>query len=201
MQLLRELGLNGRYYTKEINGRTYVILKGYAGLRKVLSASRYLTANPKIIVYGLTSAARAAGATVNVIITFVVLVPMEIIRHLMGEQTLSQVFGNILTSTMIAALSSAASFGVLAVGALVSATVPVWIVVAGAVVVGLLVGKRLSDLSDALNISGFVAMTLDGAMRHLAEEEARRARSQRILGQFDRTLPADSGWRGLLGPR
>jgi hypothetical protein len=58
VQLLRELGLNGRYYTKEINGRTYVILRGYAGLRKVLSASRYLTTNPKVIAYGLTQVAR-----------------------------------------------------------------------------------------------------------------------------------------------
>jgi len=201
VQLLRELGLNGKYYTKEISGRTYVILRGYAGLRKVLSASRYLTTNPKVIAYGLTQMARAAGAAVNVVITIVVLVPMEIIRYLMGEQTLSQVFGNILTGTMVAALASAVAFGVASIPALT--ILPAVAIVGITIVVGLVVGKALGDLADAFNISGSIAMALDRAFQQLAEEEARKARGQRILGQFYHDNPGFSSgpWRGLLGPR
>lgn len=198
-ELLRELGLKGRYYTKEINGRTYVILRGYAGLRKVLSASRYLPTNPKAIAYGLTRAAAAMDSGLNVVITIVVLVPLEIIRYLMGEQTISEVFGNILTGTMVAALASAAAFGIASIPALAAA--PAVVVVVGTIVVGLLVGWSLNRLADALNVSGLISMALDRAVQRLAEEAARKARGQYILGQFDHSLPADSGWRGLMGPR
>ena len=178
-----------------------MILRGYAGLRKVLSASRYLTTNPKVIAYGLTRVARAAGAAVNVVITIVVLVPMEIIRYLMGEQTLSQVFGNILTGTMVAALASAVAFGVASILALT--ILPAVAIVGITIVVGLAVGKVLTDLADAFNISGSIAMALDRAVQRLAEEEARKARGQRILGQFYHDNPGFSSgpWRGLLGPR
>ncbi|WP_225770894.1 hypothetical protein [Inquilinus sp. Marseille-Q2685] len=196
VELLRELGLNGRYYTKEINGRTYVILRGYAGLRKVLSASRYLPTNPKVITYGLTRAAAAAEGALNVIITIVVLVPLEIIRHLMGEQTLSQVFGNVLKGTMVAALSSAASIGAASVLALMN--FPVCVVVGGAIVAGLLVSMALDQLGVASSVSGFISIALDKAVQHWAEDEARKARGQRILGQFYHDNPGPSPWRGLI---
>lgn len=203
-ELLRELGLNGSYYTKRIDGRTYVILRGYAGLRKVLSASRYLTTNPKVIAYGMTRVAAAAGGALNVIITIVVLVPTEIIRHLMGEQTLSEVFGTVLTGTMVAALASAASFGVLAVGTMMAVSAPAWLIVGGMIIVGLPASKLLGDLAKALNVSGFIAMTLDEVMQRLAEEEARKARGQRVLGQFYHDNPGfrHSPWSGFFtGPR
>lgn len=181
-----------------------MILRGYAGLRKVLSASRYLTTNPKVIAYGMTRVAAAAGGALNVIITIVVLVPMEIIRHLMGEQTLSEVFGNVLTGTMVAALASAASFGVLAVGTMMAVSAPAWLIVGGMIIVGLLASKLLGDLAKALNVSGFIAMTLDEVMQRLAEEEARKARGQRVLGQFYHDNPGfrHSAWSGFFtGPR
>jgi hypothetical protein len=48
------------------------------------------------------------------------------------------------------------------------------------IVVGLVVGKVLGDLADAFNISGSIAMALDRASQQMAEEEARKARGQRI---------------------
>lgn len=199
--LLRELGLNGRYYTKQVNGRTYVILRGYAGLRKVLSASRYLTTNPKVIAYGMTPAAQAAGGAVNVIITFVVLVPMEIISYLMDQQTLSQTFGEILSGAMVAALAGAITFGI--ASALALTTLPAVVIVGGTIIVGLLVNVGLQLLGVRPAVSGLISMALDQAARRLAEEEARKARGQRILGQFYHDNPGfrSSPWRGLMGPR
>jgi hypothetical protein len=135
----------------------------------------------------------------NVVITIVVLVPLEIIRYLMGEQTLSEVFGNVLTGSMIAALSTAAAFGVASIPALTA--LPAVAVIGVTIVVGLIVGKVLGDLADAFNISGSIALELDRAIQRLAEEEARKARGQRILGQFYHDNPGYSPWQGLLGPR
>jgi len=200
-ELLRELGLKGGYFTKEINGRTYVILRGYAGLRKVLSASRYLPTNPKVIAYGLTPAAQATGAAVSVIITIVALVPLEIMRYVMDEQTLSQTFGEILSGIMVSALASAVTFGIVSLTALTTA--PAWMAVGGVIVVGMAVNVVLHLLGVKPAISAFVSMALDRAAQHLAEEEARKARSQRILGQFDHSNPGlrYGPWRGLIGPR
>jgi hypothetical protein len=198
-ELLRELGLNGRYYTKEVNGRTYVILRGYAGLRKVLSASRYLPTNPKVIAYGLTRGAQATGGAVNVIITFVVMVPMEIISYLMDQQTLSQTFGEILSGAMVSALAGAITFGI--ASALALTTLPAAVIVGGTIIVGLLVSVGLQLVKPA--VSGLISMALDRAAQRLAEEEARKARGQRILGQFYQDNPGfrSSPWYGLMGPR
>ncbi|WP_026868626.1 hypothetical protein [Inquilinus limosus] len=206
-ELLRELGLNGSYYTKKINGQTYVILRGYAGLRKVLTGSRYLPTNPKVIAYGLTSAARAAGGAVNFVITFVVMVPMEIMSYVMDEQTLSQTFGDILAGTMVSALASAATFGAVAVGALAlgaAVTLPAWVVVSGTIIVGIAINVGLQELGLKSTISGLVSMALDQAVLRVAEEEMRRAQGQRILGQHYHDNPGIrySPWHGLLmGPR
>lgn len=205
-ELLRELGLNGSYYTKEINGRTYVILRGYAGLRKVLSASRYLPNNPKVIAYGLTRTAQAAEGAVNIIITIVVLVPMEILRHIMGEQTLSQTFGNVLSGIMVSALAGAMTFGAISLGTLALGafvTVPAGIIVGGTIIVGAIVNIALDKLGIKSAISGFISLALDRAAQRFAEEEARKARGQRILGQFYHDNPgfSSSPWRGLMGPR
>jgi hypothetical protein len=205
-ELLRELGLNGSYYTKEINGRTYVILRGYAGLRKVLSASRYLPTNPKVIAYGLTRAAAAAEGALNVIITIVVLVPMEILRHIMNEQTLSQTFGNILSGIMVSALAGAMTLGIISLGTLALSAViavPASVIVGGTIIVGAIINIALDQLGVKSAISGFISMELDRAAQRLAEDEARKARGQRILGQFYHDNPgfSSSPWRGLLGPR
>ena len=201
VEVLREFGLNGKYYTKEINGRTYVILRGYAGLRKVLSASRYLTTNPKVIAYGLTRASQAAGASVNAIITFVVMVPMEIMKYVMDEQTLSQTFGEILSGTMVSALAGAITFGI--ASALALTNLPAVVIIGGTIIVGLLVNAGLEMLGVKSAISGLISMELDRAFQRLAEEEARKARGQRILGQFYHDNPGfrSSPWQGLMDPR
>ena len=202
VELLRELGLNGSYYTKEINGRTYVILRGYAGLRQVLSGSRYLTTNPKVIAYGLTRAAAAAEGAVNVIITIVVLVPMEVLRLIMDEQALSQTLGNILSGIMVSALAGAITFGAASVLALTS--LPAVVVVGGTIIVGILVNIGLYLLGVGSTISGLISTVLDQAVQHYAEEEMRKARGQMILGQFYHDNPGfqPSPWYGLfMGPR
>ncbi|MGK9233838.1 hypothetical protein KXS07_20050 [Inquilinus limosus] len=164
-ELLREFGLTGRYYTKKINGQTYVILRGYAGLRKVLTGSRYLLTNPKVIAYGLTSAARAAEGTVNVIITIVVMVPMEIVRYLMDEQTLSRTFGEILSGTMVSALASAMTFGIISLSTLALGTfvaVPAGVIVGGTIIVGAAVNVALEALGIKPAISGSSRWNLTG---------------------------------------
>ncbi len=135
------------------------------GLRKVLSASRYLPTNPEVIAYGLSRAAQAAGAAVSVVITIVVLVPMEIMRYVMDEQTLGQTFGEILSGTMVSALASAVTFGIVSLTGLTTA--PAWMAVGGIIVVGMAVNVALHLLGIKPAISAFISIELDRAARHL----------------------------------
>ena len=48
-QLIEELGLTGKAVIKEIQGKSYVVLKGYPGLREKLTGTRYLASNPKVV--------------------------------------------------------------------------------------------------------------------------------------------------------
>ncbi|PPK61077.1 hypothetical protein B0F89_11373 [Malaciobacter marinus] len=44
-----------RFYIKEIKGKSYVILKGFAGLRQTLKGTKYLLSNPQVGAFALTA--------------------------------------------------------------------------------------------------------------------------------------------------
>jgi hypothetical protein len=48
-KILKGLGIQGRYFTKDVGGKTHVIIKGRRGLRAQLSGTRYLASNPKMV--------------------------------------------------------------------------------------------------------------------------------------------------------
>ena len=52
-KILGELGVKGKFYAKELNGKIYVIIRGRAGMRKLLTGTRYLASDPKIIAFGI----------------------------------------------------------------------------------------------------------------------------------------------------
>jgi len=53
-ELVKEIGLKGQVYHKTVGGKTYVILKGYAGQRFNLTGTRYLNTHPEIVRLGLS---------------------------------------------------------------------------------------------------------------------------------------------------
>jgi len=44
-----------KFYIKEIKGKSYVILKGFAGLRQTLKGTKYLLSNPQVGAFALTA--------------------------------------------------------------------------------------------------------------------------------------------------
>ena len=54
MQMIfEEFGWKGSSYVKKINGKNYVVFKGYAGLREVFQSTKYLADNARVVSYGL----------------------------------------------------------------------------------------------------------------------------------------------------
>jgi len=49
-KIIKELGISAnKVIVKNYLGKQYLILKGYSGKREILTGTRYLTANPKVV--------------------------------------------------------------------------------------------------------------------------------------------------------
>jgi hypothetical protein len=69
--ILRDFGFRGRFYIKTTKGKQYIIFRGYKGLRKWYTGTRYQVTNPKVIdltVKGaLKSGLKGNGATIFIV--------------------------------------------------------------------------------------------------------------------------------------
>jgi len=48
-QILKDFSFKGKFYIKTVKGKQYVIFRGYSGLRKWYTGTRYRVINPKVI--------------------------------------------------------------------------------------------------------------------------------------------------------
>lgn len=144
VQLTRTIGLRGRGYIKTHNGKQYLILKGRAGARPVLTGTRYLATNPKVaklVVTSRTLAKSAARATGLAVIAFA---GLRVVEHLLADNDprLTRLFGTIASD--VAKFAVAAAAGYLA-GAAVGAMTTV---LAGPLIAAVVVGIGVSILLD-----------------------------------------------------
>ncbi|QUS57145.1 hypothetical protein [Pseudovibrio brasiliensis] len=152
--LLKEIGLKGRYYTKAVNGKTYVVFKGYSALRETLKGTRYLSTSPKVVAFGVGPEALKSAGRSNAIIMITCYVVLDVMTFIMSdEQLYHELFANIITDVAIGTVAMAA--GTLAAGMLAGITVialPAIGVTAGAIAVGMLVGVALTEIDKAFGL-------------------------------------------------
>ncbi len=158
--LIRDLGGSGEFYIKEYAGKSHLILKGYPGLRSILTGTKYGVANPTIIKMGLgklgAASATRSGGIVSILlvsvyrITDYVLSDEQTLTHLIGSLATDVVKVGIATTASIAAGAFAASITTLAIGPL-----------AVAIVVGGLVAWGLGKVDEHFGITEKVIEELD----------------------------------------
>ncbi|KZL02632.1 hypothetical protein [Pseudovibrio sp. Ad26] len=152
--LLKEIGLQGRYYTKVVNGKTYVVFKGYSALRETLKGTRYLSTSPKVVAFGIGPEALKSAGRSNAVIMITCYVVLDVMQFIMSdEQLYHELFANIITDVAIGTVALAA--GTLAAGWLAGLTVialPALVVAGGAIVVGMIAGIALAELDKAFGI-------------------------------------------------
>ncbi|AEV35706.1 hypothetical protein PSE_1194 [Pseudovibrio sp. FO-BEG1] len=210
-KLLKEIGLNGRYYTKVANGKTYVVFKGYSALRETLKGTRYLSSSPKVIAFGIGPEALKSAARSNAIIMITCYVALDVMQFIMSdEQLYHELFANIITDVAIGTVAMAAgalaAAGAVAIaGTITAIALPAVVVTGGAIIVGLYVGHKLSELSESYQIKkklgaallwtgqavahgiqevGKVIHTAHVAMKQKVQEFERR--SNRFMNQLER---------------
>lgn len=160
--LINEVGLNGRAVTKTMNGRTYIILKGYPGLRRSLSGTRYLANHPKIVDIAIgqrgVNQSLVSGARLTIYLT----VPVNVLQYLLNEETtLTQLLGRTTTDLTKIGLATLVGSGA-AFAAGTTTTIAAGPLIA-AISFGLAVGFTLDYLDRRLGVTEALIAALDVA--------------------------------------
>jgi hypothetical protein len=144
---LRALGVIGtQVYTKTANDKTYLIFKGYPGLRNLVKGTRFLTTNPQIVQLGLGVRGAANVAKGGFVLGLVVTTGIEITDFILNDQkTMFDLVGSIgyeaVKSGVVAGLALGAG---LAIGSFISvAVLPLSVMVFMACAIG--VGLNILD--------------------------------------------------------
>ncbi|MBU2112593.1 MAG: hypothetical protein KKE94_02335 [Gammaproteobacteria bacterium] len=184
-QLIDELGLTGKAVIKEIQGRSYVILKGYPGLREKLTGTRYLASNPKVVDLAIgtkrVSNAMISGARLSIFVA----VPMTVLQFLISEQsTLLRLVGTIASDLVKIGLSTViASAAGMAAGAIT--TVAAGPIVA-AIAFGIATAITLEYLDRTFGVTNALVNAMEKAKQRTFGELARQ------IVTFERNLINDA---------
>ena len=118
IRLLRELGLTGKVVIKNYGGKTYVILKGYAGDRKLFQGTRYLYTNPKVIRLAVGPKGIRASVKGGFVLSVVLCTGINVFDYFIRDTaTLFDLMGNVTSDIIKIGISSiAAAAAGLAVG-------------------------------------------------------------------------------------
>jgi len=172
-QIIDELGLTGKAVIKEVNNRSYVVLKGYPGLREKLTGTRYLASNPKVVDLAIgqkrVGNAMAKGARLSIFIA----VPMTVLQFLITEQsTLMRLVGTIATDLVKIGLSTLIASG----AAMVAGTITT--IAAGPIIAavgfGIATAVTLEYLDRTFGVTDALVNAMEKAKQRTIGELARQ---------------------------
>ncbi|HED16705.1 MAG TPA: hypothetical protein ENI64_07840 [Gammaproteobacteria bacterium] len=152
-------GIGAKVYVKTYRGMPHIILKGYPGLRRVLTGTRYGISNPKVITMGLGKAGAINAAKVGGILTIVLLTTYRVVDFFLTDQvTLNRLVGTLATDIVKVGITTGLSIAVATgLGATTIAIGPILAVV----FIGLLGTAGLTFLDETYGITDRIVAGLD----------------------------------------
>lgn len=161
-KLVGDLGsFAAQAYVKTYGGKPHIILKGHAGLRNVLTGTKYGIANPKVVTMGLGKAGAIHAAKSGGILSIVLLTAYRVVDYFLTDQaTLSQLVGTLATDVVKIGIATGASIGAASLLVGMGVTIAVGPILA-VVLVGLVVSVALSALDEHYGITKRVIAGLD----------------------------------------
>lgn len=161
-KLMSDLGAIGtRAYVKSYNGKPHIILKGYPGLRRVLTGTKYGIKNPKVITMGLGRAGAVHAAKTGGIISVVLLSAFRVADYFLRDQsTLSRLIGSLATDVVKVGIATGASIASVSVMAAFGVTVAIGPILA-VILVGGTVSFGLQLVDDRYRITDKLVNGLD----------------------------------------
>ncbi|RXJ91414.1 hypothetical protein CRV00_13820 [Malaciobacter molluscorum] len=160
-----------KFYIKEIKGKSYVILKGFAGLRQTLKGTRYLLSNPQVGAFAVTAKDIVTWSSIvnGTKITILISSAFSLIDYFTtkdGKADFTDIVVNLLTgigkalisywigtvAALIAVAIGATAFAVFIVGAAVSIGVGVLLNLGDEEFAWTLsLQKKINELQEAFN--------------------------------------------------
>ena len=175
-ELAYDMSRNGsilsKYVIKEMGGKQYIIFKGYAGLRRLITGTRYLADNTKLASIGIGKMGALKSVKGGMVLSLFLCVGFRALEQLLNDQATWHDFVGGLAADltkvaiagaagMIAAclVGGAATVGTIAVGPLFAA-----------VAVGVVVGLALDALDDKIGFTRALIVGLREAEKNVAQD-------------------------------
>jgi hypothetical protein len=156
--------------TTAVNGRTYLIVKGHPGLRSVLTGTRYLESNIKVVRLAIgrlgVSMAIAGGA----MLTVVLYAGIDLLEYILDDHaTLSMLSGTLATDLMKVGISSIVGLIMgLGVGVISTYAALPYVV---AIVIGTGTNILLDYIDKTYGLTDKVVAALDKYAQEIAEKK------------------------------
>lgn len=158
LEMKRSGSILGQYYFQTQNGKKYIIFKGRSGLRQILTGTRYLANNSKVMQLGIGGQAMRASAKGGVLISVVFSATLNTVDWIFKDEfRWSNWIASISTDIVKAAIASAAGYAagmVVSAGivALTGASIAVF-PLAAAILVGIGIGLALNWLDNKYGVT------------------------------------------------
>lgn len=178
-KLIKEIGISGKYYIKNYNGRDYVIFKGNAAARKYLTGTRYGINNAKMISLQIGRAGARAAVRGGFIFSMIFCTVLNVADYFARDNaTMGQLLGATSVDLGKAIIASGAAY---AVGAGAAALAGTAMLAMGPVIVAVVVAVGVGLLLDAIDkkfdIQGRLSKMLDEGLVKL-EKVARELKKE-----------------------
>jgi hypothetical protein len=166
--LLSDFGFGGKFYLKIQNGKTYVIFKGYSGVRSIFRGTRYSLEKGYArfsiltIAQGPLQAAKAGlpKATKGTVVGFLFMGGVNTWTWLAEDEEsrfVSDLLIDIGSDAVKAVLGGVAAAALIGLGVLfMPVTVPVFFVIAGTITLGIAIGLGLDFLDEKIGVTDSV---------------------------------------------
>lgn len=157
-EMKRSGSILGQYYFQTQNGKKYIIFKGRAGLRQILTGTRYLATNSKVMQLGIGGQAMRASAKGGILISVIFSATLNTIDWIFKDEfRWTNWLATISTDIVKAAIASAAGYAagmVVSAGlvAITGASIAIF-PLAAAILVGIGIGVALNWLDNKYGVT------------------------------------------------
>jgi len=165
-KLMGDLGHAGtKTYIKYYGGKAHFVLKGYPGLRNILTGTKYGIQNAKVIQMGMGKYGAVQAAKSGGVLTIVLVSAFRVIDYFLTDSaTLNQLIGTLATDVVKIGLATSASIVAASATATLAASTGILIAfgpLAVAIVVGVGAAMLLEAVDDKYKITDKIIMALD----------------------------------------
>lgn len=185
-KLVGDLGMTGKIAQKSINGRQYILFKGYAGTRKIFTGTKYLASNKKVVQMAVGKAGVKNTVKGGGILTIVLCVGFDILQYFLDDQaTMATLIGTLAADLVKVGISNiiATAAGLLAGVVTTIAVGPILV----AIGVGIVASLTLDFVDKRWGLTDRLVAALEEAGNSISQKvEETQTTFARKLHQFER---------------